>query len=123
LLQPDSAPSLRNRHILVAEDDYFLAQELKVELERLGEEVLGPVPSVTDALALLASDPPPDTAVLDLNLGGEMVFPLADALESRAIPFVFVTGYEQWTWGEHHAEVSRFEKPVDIQEVARALTD
>ena len=118
---PASAPSLQNRHVLLVEDDYILAQELKDELEHLGAEVLGPVYSVEDALALLAADPAPDTAVLDLNLGGEMVFPLADALEVRGIPFVFLTGYEQWTWGEHHAGVPRLEKPVDIQEVARAL--
>ena len=118
---PASAPLLQNRHVLVVEDDYILAQELKDELEHLGAEVLGPVSSVEDALAVLAADPAPDTAVLDLNLGGEMVFPLADALEARAIPFVFLTGYEQWTWGEHHAGVPRLEKPVDIQEVARVL--
>ena len=115
------APSLQNRHVLVVEDDYILAQELKDELEQLGAEVLGPVPNVEDALALLWADPVPDTAVLDLNLGGEMVFPLADALEARAIPFVFLTGYEQWTWGEHHAGVPRLEKPFDIRDIARVL--
>lgn len=117
----ENAPSLRNRRVLVVEDDYILAQELKDDLERLGAEVLGPVPGVEDALALLDANPAPDAAVLDLNLGGEMAFPLADVLEDRAVPFVFVTGYEQWSWGERHAGVPRFEKPVDVREVARVL--
>ncbi len=59
----------------------------------MGVDVLGPVPSVAAALALLAAGTPPDAAILDVKLGGEMAFPVAEALRARSIPFMFTTGY------------------------------
>lgn len=79
----------------MVEDDYVTAEDMKAELEGLGAEVLGPVPDLAGALDQLASRPAPDDAILDINLGGEMVFPLADLLRERHIPFVFATGYDQ----------------------------
>lgn len=97
---PEAAPrpaaalpsGLRDRRIHVVEDEYIMAQDLRYELEDAGAEVLGPVPSVTGALTLLAREAPPDAAILDVNLGGEMVYPLADILRQRGIPFMFATG-------------------------------
>lgn len=108
------APSLRGRRVLVVEDEYMLAEDLRCELEGAGAAVLGPVPSVADALALLARGPPPDAAILDVNLGGEMVFPVAEALRERGVPFVFATGYDAWSLPPAYAQVPRCEKPFDV---------
>lgn len=114
--------SLRGRRVLVVEDDYITAEDMKAELVTIGALVLGPVPDSAGALDLLASAPPPDVAILDVNLGGEMVFPLADRLRERGIPLVFATGYECSAIPEPYARHPRLEKPLDVRQVARALT-
>ena len=112
---------LDRRRVLVVEDDYITAFDLKAELETTGIEVLGPVPDLTDALDLMARGPAPDAAILDINLGGEMVFPLADRLRERRIPFVFATGYECSSIPEPYARHPCLEKPLDMRRLARAL--
>ena len=84
---------LQGRHVLVVEDEYLLAEDLRMTLERYGAEVLGPVPSVGEAMASIADHPELDGAVLDMNLRGNMVFPVADMLVARGITFFFTTGY------------------------------
>src|SRR3712207_4615404 len=66
--------------------------ELERVLTRAGHQVLGPAATVSKALALL-DDRTPDAAVLDVNLGGERVTPVAEALERRQIPFVLASAY------------------------------
>lgn len=112
---------LLGRRVLVAEDEYFIAEELRGELQAAGADVLGPVPSVAQALALAASEPGIDAAVLDLNLRGERAFPVADALAARGVPFLFATGYDQLQVPERFARVPRCEKPVDIALVVAAV--
>lgn len=114
-------PALRGRRVLVVEDEYLLAEDVGEELERQGATVVGPVPSVRDALALLASEPAPHAAILDINLGGEMAYPVADALRARGIPFVFATGYDAEAIPETYAGVPRIEKPVLLREITAAL--
>ena len=120
---PDAVPAraLQGRRFLVVEDDYVLAEDLKRELEIIGTEVLGPVPSVESALRLLNADRRPDVVLLDLNLGGEMAFSVADALQERGILFAFITGYEAWTIPGAYAHIPRFDKPVEMQRVVRWL--
>lgn len=103
------------RRVLVVEDDYLMAQDIWHELDGLGLEVIGPVPSVEGALALLASGATlPDAAILDVNLGGAMVFPVAEVLRDRGVPFVFATGYDPWSLPQAYAGVPCFEKPFDV---------
>lgn len=111
---PDLALAVQGRRVLVVEDDYVLAKDLQHELEDAGAEVLGPVPSVADALALLATDARPGAAVPDVNLGGEWVFPMAEALRERGVPFLFATGYDRWSLPATYAEVPHCEKPFDV---------
>ena len=113
---------LQGRRVLLAEDEYILAEEMRQSLEEAGATVLGPVSSVGDAVALLHDESAMDGAVLDLNLNGEMIFPAADALTARGVPFVFTTGYEQWIMPERYAHVPRCEKPVEPDEVMRVLS-
>ena len=78
--------------ILVVEDEFLIAMELESTLRRGGYQVLGPAPSVRVALELLQRDRP-DAAVLDVNLAGERVTPVAEVLRSMSIPFILASGY------------------------------
>ena len=112
---------LRGRRILVVEDEYLLADDLTYALVDAGAEVIGPAGSVEDASALVTSEERIDAAVLDVNLRGEMVFPVADALIGRGIPFAFTTGYDQWALPDRFADRPRLEKPFKGQRLATAL--
>lgn len=115
-----SGPLLQGRRILVAEDEYLLADDLKEALELANAEVLGPVASLEDAAAFLASGNI-DAAVLDVNLRGEPVFSLADELLQQRVPFAFVTGYDRSALPPRFERVPRLEKPADGTKVVRTL--
>jgi CheY-like chemotaxis protein len=119
---PD-ALGLRGRRILVVEDEYVIAADLAASLEELGVEVTGPAASVAEALTLLEKDRHRlDGAVLDINLGNEHVYPVADVLRGRGIPFVFTTGYDAGVVPNSYRDVPRCEKPVDERRLARCLS-
>lgn len=113
--------SLHGRRILLVEDEYLLAEDLAHSLESAGAKVLGPAPSVDVAMELIASEPKIDLAVLDINLQGEMVFPVADALLQRGVPFAFATGYDEWSLPPRFASVARIEKPFPAQKLPTRL--
>ncbi|UCI06311.1 response regulator [Mesorhizobium sp. B1-1-8] len=113
----DSKP----RTILVVEDEYFIASEIALALEKRGMRVLGPVARLDDALSILA-DSHPSGAVLDVNLRGEMVFSLAAELEARNISFVFATGYDARAIPERFRNVPCWEKPFDSKTLAAFLS-
>ena len=112
---------LNRCRILVVEDEYLLADEIAMELEDQGAVVLGPAPSVVEALALLERVATPDGALLDFNLGGEPAAPVADALIGRGVPVVFTTGYDADALPERFAAIPRCEKPISIGRVTAAL--
>jgi CheY-like chemotaxis protein len=112
---------LAGRRLLVVEDEYFLAEDMTKALSARGAEVLGPVGNVDAALALIREAGRIDGAVLDINLRGEMAYPVADLLLARGIPFVFVTGYDQEAIPPPYAAVRRCEKPVPLSRLLQAL--
>lgn len=120
------ATTLAGRRVLLVEDEYFLADEMRRTFEDGGAEVLGPAGQVEEALALIDGLGRIDAAVLDVNLHDGMVFPVADGLRERGVPFVFTTGYDQATLPARYSGVRRLEKPVEaavvLQEV-RQLFD
>jgi len=85
--------SLDGRSVLVVEDEFLIALDLCQTLETEGCRVLGPAPTVEDALRLLEAGPSPDAVVLDINLGGARAVPVAEALAARGIPFLAATAY------------------------------
>jgi CheY-like chemotaxis protein len=91
------------------------------ELEQEGAIVIGPAPSVEKALRLIAGEPRLDAAILDVNLGDEKSFPVAQALQLRLIPFVFATGYNAEGVPSEWRHVTVLEKPVQITAAARML--
>jgi DNA-binding response OmpR family regulator len=113
--------ALHDRRILVVEDEYMLSEDVRELLEAEGVVVIGPVARVGAALALVDSGEPIDGAVLDINLQGEMVFPLAEKLLETGIPFLFATGYDAEAIPSRFAEIVRCEKPLKAEQVRRAL--
>src|SRR3954469_1292839 len=111
----DSEPAgLSGRYVLVVEDEYLVATDLASVLEEFGVNVIGPASSVEEALELVeAHGEKLDGAVLDVNLREVRVYPVAQALAERGVPYVFTTGYEASAIPEPHASAPRYEKPVD----------
>ncbi len=115
-------PLSRPRHrVLVAEDNYVIAEDLRAGLDAAGVDVLGPVPDLQGAVDLLAREPALDAAILDVSLGRELVYPLADALGAQGIPFIFATGREASEVPAAYAEVPRCEKPYDAERCLELL--
>ncbi|WP_262269124.1 response regulator [Microvirga yunnanensis] len=115
--------ALANRRVLVAEDEYFIARDIARALHALGAEVVGPVPTLDEVQALLATGERLDAAILDINLNGEMVFPIMEALTAREIPVVFATGYDRTTVPAQYEDIPRWQKPFDPRAVVKALPD
>src|ERR671910_940460 len=82
----------------------FISDDMARALQKLGAEVVGPVPTRDKALALVEAGRV-DAAVLDINLRGQTVFPVADALRERGVPFVFATGYDPSTVPAEYQDV------------------
>ena len=113
---------LSERHILVVEDEYMLSEDVRELLEAGGASVVGPVGNIPAAMALIEAAVRIDGAVLDINLQGEMVFPLADLLAERGIPYLFATGYDAEAIPLRFSEIRRCEKPLNADQVRRALS-
>ena len=96
--------------ILVVEDESLIAMLIEDHLVELGYDVAPAVSTVAEALSALDSRKP-DIALLDVNLGGEMSFPVADALRSRGIPFLFLTGYGRAGIPARYADCLVLQKP------------
>ena len=112
---------LRGRGVLVAEDDYFVATEVRRTLERVGACPIGPVATV-DRARELVNDGDVRAAILDINLRGLKVFDVADALSDDGVPFVFLTGYEADVVPARFGDVLRFRKPCDGTTVVNGLS-
>jgi CheY-like chemotaxis protein len=114
--------ALRDRRILVVEDEYLIAMMLRDGLEDVGSVVVGPVPSVEKAIKTIAADPNIDAAILDINLGGVMAYPVAETLIDRNIPFVFTSGYEDDMLRGRFPNIRNCHKPYLFPDMEEALT-
>lgn len=112
---------LVGKRILLVEDDYMIAQDACAMLADAGVEVVGPLPGVAEALDALENQGPLDAAVLDVNLNGEMVFPIADALGKRGVPFIFLTGYDTWALPQRYAAHPTLQKPLGLQSLSKSV--
>ncbi len=113
--------TLAGRTVLLVEDEYFVMQRLRKALETTGATVLGPAANIAAALSLVHESEVIDAAILDVNLMGDLVFPVADALDERGVPFAFATGYDPDVIPARHAGVPLLRKPVDPDTMARLL--
>jgi len=113
----------QGRRILIVEDLFLVAEELSDTLQDWGCEVSGPAARVGDALALVAHETL-DGALLDVNLGDERCFPIAQALRERGVPFIFLTGYDMSSaFPPEFANVPRLPKPVDLKRLSSLIEE
>jgi two-component SAPR family response regulator len=110
---------LHGFRILIVEDDCFTAADEGYWLQEIGCEVLGPMPSVPEALAALEIDLP-DGAVLDIDIHGTAVYPVARILARHHVPFLFVSSSDPETIDDTFKSVPRLMKPIGEYQLQRA---
>ena len=115
-----SCPKGRAPCVLIVEDDVLLGMAIGLCVEDAGYEVAGLARSVDAALETL-SHGTVDAALLDVNLQGEMVFPVANALAERGVPFVFVTAHPPLDIPERHRHRPIVPKPYHDAAICAAL--
>lgn len=112
---------LAGRRILVVEDESLVAMLLETILDDLGCETVGPISSVVEALEVVAAREDLDGALLDVNVAGVEIFPVAEALAARGLPFVFSTGYGEGGLPEAWKGRIALQKPFTEAAVQAAL--
>jgi CheY-like chemotaxis protein len=115
----DWLDQFQRKRILVVEDEYLLADQMRRRLTKHGAIVIGPVASVGAALSLI-DEGDVDAAVLDILLDAETSYPVAEVLEIRSIPFVFVSSVLRRDIPENYRGFL-IEKPASLEAIAQAL--
>ena len=113
---------MNKARVLVVEDEMLIAFDIADALADFGWEVVGPVGSVAEALALLGNEQV-DIAVLDVNLGGTKSYPIADKLAESNVPVLFLTGDRASDVPPGSASSPVLSKPVDYQVLHQTLRD
>ena len=109
-----------HRSILIVEDDPLLAMDLESTLQQSGYAVMGPAITNAEAFALLRHARP-DLTILDLNLGIEMVFPVADFLADGGIPFLVLSGHSRRMVPAQHRDRPFVQKPYAAATLLRTV--
>jgi DNA-binding response OmpR family regulator len=118
------AAKLSGRRVLVVEDEPLVSMLIEDELRDAGATVLGPALSVADALRLVetaAANGGISVAVLDINLGGRHVAPVAERLAALRVPFLFATGYGDGCDTGGHGAAPTLHKPFGPQRLIIAV--
>ncbi|MCQ0986671.1 response regulator [Jiella marina] len=108
--------------ILVVEDESLIAMQLEDMLLDLGCEVVGPASRIRAAQQLLDSGVEIDCAVLDVNISGELVYPVAKRLDEAGIPIVFATGYGREGVEPHWRDHPILQKPYTIDQIGASIS-
>lgn len=111
-ISPSQSVDLSGARVLLVEDEYYIADDLKRTLTSAGAEVLGPYATVGKAREALDMEVF-DCAVIDLNLHGESALPIAEHLTEQGTPFAIATGYGSAAVPDRFGQVPRIEKPFD----------
>ena len=104
----------------MVEDEFLVAMDIELMLRELGCEVLGPLAELESALRA-AGEETLDVALLDVNIAGEPVTAVAEALAERALPFVFCTGYQAENLPSRYPAAPILTKPFQIADLRSAL--
>jgi CheY-like chemotaxis protein len=113
--------ALRGRRVLVVEDETMIAMLVEDMLGDLGCVVVGPAHRLEEALEVVRLEDRIDVALLDVNLAGEPVFTLADALRAKGVPAIFATGYGEVGLRDVDRGAPVLHKPFRIGDLAEAL--
>ena len=116
----DSADA--QKRVLVVEDEYLIRMLLEDMLADLGYGVAAAVGTVAEASQVAASGDF-NAAILDVNLDGQEIFPVADILAKRSLPFVFVTGYGERSLPDRYRDRPALQKPFQAEQLNAALAD
>ena len=117
-----SSTFLQGRRVLVVEDEMMIAMLVEDMLSDLGCAVVGPAHGLEAALELARGDELIDAALLDVNLGGQPVFAVADALRAKGVPAIFSTGYGEAGLRDVDQGSPVLQKPFRAGDLAKALT-
>ena len=109
------------RRVLIVEDESLVAMLLETILEDMGCTPVGPAATVDEALRMASDGEPVDAALLDVNVAGRQVFPVAEALRDRGVPFVFSTGYGEGGLPDEWRGQPTLQKPFTEAAVRDAL--
>ena len=120
-MEPAMETGLAGRRVLVVEDEYFLADDLKRLLIQQRVHVLGPVPTLAHGLSAIKAESQIDCAVLDIGLGTDDVFAICAALVERDVPFLFTTGFGRGRIPAEFQSIPRLEKPIEPTGLITAL--
>jgi PAS domain S-box-containing protein len=106
--------------VLLVEDEALVAMMIQECLAEFGYQVVGPICTASEAAAK-AKDGPLEAAVLDINLGDGAVYPIADMLAARGVPFVFVTGYDADSVDARFRKIPILQKPIEREMLKKAF--
>jgi CheY-like chemotaxis protein len=107
--------------VFVVEDEAMIAMMLEDILLDMGCTVLGPSFGIDQAIALIESGDHPDVAILDVNVAGQTVYPVAELLAARGVPLIFATGYGSVGLAEAWRSRITVQKPYAQDDIERAL--
>jgi CheY-like chemotaxis protein len=113
---------LIGKRVMVAEDELLVAMLIEDVLADAGCLLVGPFSNVSDALAA-ARDAMIDIALLDVNLRGQKIYPAAEALAARGIPFLLLSGYGRDAAPPNHPEWESVSKPFKAADLTKMLSD
>ena len=115
-----SAGALRDMRVLIAEDEFLVGIQLEDDLRSAGCSIVGPF-STLEMATRAARRERFDLAILDINLNGDMVYPLADELSARGVPFIFLSGYTSADLPERFKKSRQITKPHDPEALIKEI--
>lgn len=114
-------PLLTGARVFVVEDEALVALNLETMLEDLGCTVVATAMRTTQAIQHLDNGLTADVAILDVNLGGTLVFPVAERVAQAGIPILFATGYGRAGLPAEWQQTTVLQKPYSETEIARGI--
>lgn len=120
---PAAYPALLGLEILLVEDEALVAAMLEDMLADFGCTLAGSAATIDEALAVVDAATEIDAAILDVNLGGQKVFPVADILTGRSVPIVFSTAYDPAGLPQRYPRARIIQKPYRPEALAALLID
>ncbi|MGH6788212.1 MAG: response regulator [Pseudolabrys sp.] len=109
---------IAGNRIMIVEDEALVAMAARDLMMELGFSVVGPFSKMSEAITAL-KDGDIDAAILDVNLSGELVYPLADILATGGVPFIFATGYGAESIDRRFANIPVLQKPIERRALQR----